>query len=861
MCGRCLAVWLCLAVFGASAAAGEFVPFVIPARQNERSAIAMESVPIRGEQDRVTVKDGHFFAAGERIRFWGVNLSFGANLPDHKDAEEIARRLAAAGINSVRCHHMDSARWPRGWWNATDGKTIEPEAFDRLDYFIDQLADNGIYVNLNLHVGREHSRYIGLPKSNRNYDKISNIFTPALVDAQEKFAKEVLGHFNKYRKMTYAEDPAIAIVEITNENSFFMWGSEETLRALPDYYAKILQGQYNSWLGKEYGSTRKVSAAWGKEARPIGESVLRNGDFAAFAAGEKAPNSWILEQHSGSQAQLARRKYKGVDSIELKPTAVRGTDWHLQFNQGLIELREGKYYTVSFRAAAEKDRSLSCNVSEAHSPWGNMGLSRRLDVTTQWQQFRFGFTARGDDDNARFTFVFGGDEAKVYLADVKFRPGGLEGLGEAESVERGTVSLYADSETTQRVIDRMRFLADTEKAYFDDMRSYIQKEMRSRSLVTGTIVFGPLGLYGQSDMDFIDAHAYWQHPRFPNRAWDAGDWLIEQKPMTDHPDEATLFRLAAARMAGKPFTVTEYNHPAPLDSQAECVPMLASFAAAQDWDGVWLYTYSHSEGQWDRQVLSSYFDIDTNPAKWGFVRAAAAIFGEGQIGPLGGKRVVALGQGSDIPGDFVRLHLRHDRDMFGVIAQETGLSRDDLLRTQIAVQVGGTGGHSQFDSGSRLDWTVDDDGKGLYFVRGTGAWILTGHAERIKAATEGLVEIETPEFVAVTVSTLDGADLYNSRKVLVTACGRCENVGMKFSADRRTVGREWGVGPVRIETVKGRFRLTVGRWKCQALGPDGVPTRDVPVLRDDDGETFEISGKYKTMWYLLRRIDKQEYLR
>ncbi len=856
MHGKCLAVSLCFVVFGASAAAGEFVPFVIPARQNERSVIAMESVPIRGEADRLVVRSGHFFRGDERVRLWGVNLSFGANLPTHDNAVHIARRLAAAGINSVRCHHMDSARFPRGWWNSRDGKTIEPEAFDRLDYFIDQLADNGIYVNLNLHVGRDHSRYIGLPRTNRNYGKISNIFTPAIIEAEKGFARQVLGHVNKYRNVTYAADPAIAIVEITNENSFFMWDSQETLRTLPVYYAEILQGQYNDWLKEEYGSTSKLGDVWGKDAEPLGENLLINGDFAKFGQGKKIPESWRLEQHSGCKARTVWGSYQGKEALEIMPIELNGTSWHLQLGQSKLSLEEGRYYTVSFKAAAASKRSIHCNVSMAREPWSNLGLSRKVELTGKWQSFRFGFVVRADNDNSKVTFVFGGDKAKVYLADVKFQRGGLEGLGKTESVEKGTVKLYADSETTARVIDRMRFLAETEKAYFDGMRNYIQKEMRSKSLVTGTIVFGPLGLYGQSDMDFIDAHAYWQHPHFPNRPWDRGDWLIEQKPMSDYLDHATLFRLAAERMAGKPFTVTEYNHPAPLDSQAECVPMIASFAAAQDWDGVWLYTYSHSEGQWDREVLSSYFDIDTNPAKWGFVRAAAAIFGEGQIGPLGGERIVALGQGSDVLTDLARLHVQDDRDMFGIIAQEAGLRREDLLTTQVAVQVGGTGRQSQFEGGSRLDWTVDDDGRGLYFAAGRGAWILTGHAERIKAVTGGLVEIETPEVVAVTVSTLDGADLYNSGKVLVTVCGRCENVGMKFSADRRTVGREWGVGPVRIETVKGRFRLTLGRWKCQALGPDGVPTGDVPVLRDDDGEIFEISGKYKTMWYLLERIDK-----
>ena len=110
--------------------------------------------------------------------------------------------------------------------------------------------------------------------------------------------------------------------------------------------------------------------------------------------------------------------------------------------------------------------------------------------------------------------------------------------------------------------------------------------------------------------------------------------------MTDYPDQATLFRIAAERLAGKPFTLSEYNHPAPLDAQAECVPMIASFAAAQDWDGIWLFDYSGSTNAWSRQTMSGFFDIDTNPAKWGFMRAGAAIFRERQAPPLATSRGV-----------------------------------------------------------------------------------------------------------------------------------------------------------------------------------------------------------------------------
>jgi len=605
-----------------SRAAAEFVPFVIPAKPDANSPIAVTSYePILTGGDRLLADGGHFYRAGKRVRLWGVNLSFGANLPSHEDATFVAARLAVAGVNTVRCHHLDTSRWPRGIWNAADGKDIAPEALDRLDFFINQLALHGICVNLNLHVGRAHSQYIGLPETNRGYDKISNIFTPELIDAQKNYARQMLSHVNPYRGVSYADDPAVAIFEITNENSFFMWSSDETLRTLPTYYADILQRQFNAWLVNRYGSNDKLHESWAEGVQQLGDDFLSNGGLQITGPADSVPNDWHLEQHEGCLASLSRRQYLSKEALFIEIGKADDTQWHLQLNQGGLSLASGQYYTVIFEAAGDPSRELGCNVGQAASPWGNLGLSRQAKLTNQWQTFSFGFVAGADENNARVSFAFSGSAASVYLANVQFRPGGRMGLAEGENLDSGSVSLFADNESPQRTTDRMLFLAETEKSYFDGMRDFIRSDLGSGALVTGTIVFGPLGLYAQSDMDFIDTHAYWQHPRFPGRPWDAGNWLVNQKPMTDYPDEATVFNLAAARLANKPFTLSEYNHPAPHDSQAECVPLMASFAAAQDWDGIWLYTYSHSSDEWNREHLNSYFDIDTNPAKWGFMRA------------------------------------------------------------------------------------------------------------------------------------------------------------------------------------------------------------------------------------------------
>jgi len=841
-----------LATFGCQAIAQDFTPFVIPARIDAEHAIWIDDYqPIAVDSERLRA-DEHFYR-DQRIRIWGVNLSFAANFPTHQDAPHVAARLAAAGVNSVRCHHMDTSRWPRGIWNAQDGKTIEPEALDRLDYFINELAQRGIWVNINLHVGRAHSQYLDLPKTNSSYDKIAGIFTPDLVEAQKRYAKDLLGHVNPYRKVRYADDPAIAFVEITNEDSFFMWNGDETLRTLPTFYEKHLRDQFNQWLKRRYRSDDALRSTWSAGTEPLGQNLLQNGNFSTDRTG--APQHWNLEQHEGCRAGISRRPSLPDNAIQIQIDKADDTEWHLQLTQGGLALKQGRYYTASFDASSSRPRTISCSIGQAHDPWGNLGLSRRVELTDRWTHFTLGFVAKADEDNARISFVLGGDDAPVNLGHVELRPGGQVTLAEGESLSESSVALFQENESERRILDRMIFLAQTEKAYFDEMRRYIKADLGCDALVTGTIVFGPLGLYAQSDMDFIDSHAYWQHPRFPGRPWDQGNWIVEQKPMTDYPEEATLFRIAAERLLGKPFTVSEYNHPAPMDAQAECVPMMASFAAAQDWDGVWFYTYSHSGDSWDRETLSSFFDIDTNPAKWGFMRAGAALFRDECIRPLQGLVYTGVA-GTERNGDKILHRLAElQQNHGGNLLAAIGTPRETILRSQHARSIDGRHGHhDKLGFLRKIKWPVKD-GKGIYAVESSGASVYIGHANRFSRVSDGKVTITEPEFVAMTITPLTGTrsvPLEKRDTILVTACGRCENTGMQFSSDRRTVGRNWGKAPVQIETVEGRLVLPEGKWTCHALAPDGTTKRRVPT----DRNILKLSAEYETMWYLLERQAK-----
>jgi len=840
-----------------SAAAGQDrVPFVIPDAPAKGVPIAMTGTPIPPDAEHVAVRDGHFSVDGKRLKIWGVNLCFGACFPERQDAETIARRLAAVGVNSVRFHHMDSQPWPRGILERNDRTKLVPEALERLDRFLDRLAGQGIRANLNLHVGRSASRALGLPDPGTKYDKIVGIFTPALIEAQKQYARDLLTHVNPHRGLRYADDPAVAFVEVTNEDSLFMWSAARDLRALPEYYAGILRERFNAWLKARYGSTEALRRAWAEGAEPLGENLLADSGFAMPKGTEKDAQRWVLEQHGGCRMKAVPLESR--QGVRLAIDKADDTSWHLQVKQVPLTVKGGRYCTLTFRARADKPRTVSYSLSQDHEPWGNLGLAGRADLTTEWKRVTIGFTVKADSKQARLSFALGGSTVSVELADIRLRPGGRTGLAEGESLEEGNVAVFAPAEVEARAMDRWRFLGETEKAYFDELRRFIKEDLGVKALVTGTIVYGALGLYGQSDMDFIDSHAYWQHPRFPGRPWDPNNWTIGQNAMTDHPEQATLWRLASERLAGKPHTVSEYNHPAPSDFQAECVPMLASFAAAQDWDGIWLFTYGNRSESMDQDRFRSYFDIHMNPAKWGFMRTGAEIFLRGGAGPLAKARCVALADpGATFLDGLIALHRKHDRDLFAAVAERAGITWKDLLGERLAVALSGQ--TQTFSPPAErppsLRWE-DAKGRSTFVVTADGARVFIGH----QGARGAGVELRRPEFAAVTVTPLDSLPLDRSRAIFIAACGRCENTGMRFSEDRRTVGRNWGEAPVRIEPVEADVELPHGayryRWKCHALKPDGTRGSEVPVdLMASLVKRVRLDPKYATMWYLLERSE------
>jgi len=219
------------------------------------------------------VDDQFQFEDKTPVKFWGTNLAYAYCAPaDHSTADATAKMFARYGINGVRLHKFTG---PLGWEGIGDPKDVtkfDDKGLDNLDYFTSALTKNGIYY------GFSHTFNMKIREGNREkilaYDEIQNGLkgqtsglinvAPDLQDLLIQTAVNLLQHTNPYTGKTYAQDPALAYVEMQNEDDVFWWNAPGNLKKCPTYQ-KAVEGRFADWLTQKYSSQDGLAKAWGTE--------------------------------------------------------------------------------------------------------------------------------------------------------------------------------------------------------------------------------------------------------------------------------------------------------------------------------------------------------------------------------------------------------------------------------------------------------------------------------------------------------------------------------------------------------------------------------------------------------------------
>ncbi len=103
--------------------------------------------------------------------------------------------------------------------------------------------------------------------------------------------------------------------------------------------------------------------------------------------------------------------------------------------------------------------------------------------------------------------------------------------------------------------------------------------------------------------------------------------------MVSDPFYSTVVQLARTAVVGKPYIVSEVNHPFPSEYGCEGIGIIASYAAFNDWDGIYIYTFEHVGPQDWEDMNPDHFAIRADPVKMTNLAAGALIFLGGMSSP------------------------------------------------------------------------------------------------------------------------------------------------------------------------------------------------------------------------------------
>jgi hypothetical protein len=221
---------------------------------------------------------GHFEfekLPGRPQRFYGVNLCFTANFPDHELADKLVTRLKRFGYNTIRLHHHDGGTVE----GSADGLTLNAENMDRLDYLVAAAIREGLYLTTDLFVSRTRAikwRHLGIDRDGNVEQQVFKALCAVYDPAYENwaaYAKNFMEHVNKYTGRRYADEPALSLVSLVNEGGLFMgWnrGTSEDPRVVASWreWMKAKRAEDPSFA-EGVDAEKPPKQYWDAKAKPV----------------------------------------------------------------------------------------------------------------------------------------------------------------------------------------------------------------------------------------------------------------------------------------------------------------------------------------------------------------------------------------------------------------------------------------------------------------------------------------------------------------------------------------------------------------------------------------------------------------
>lgn len=389
-----------------------------------------------------------------------------------------------------------------------------------------------------------------------------------------------------------------------------------------------------------------------------------------------------------------------------------------------------------------------------------------------------------------------------------------------------------------------------ESRFYARAERFLREELGVKAILTGDN-FGPTPALVQemraSQYGYCDVHLYpgswWR--------WINGNYMLPgfvkaHNPLTEI--RAPLEGAAWSRIWGVPFAVTEWDFVAPAPDRSMSGLVFGSMAATQGWSAAWRFAYEHGRNHLDdNRGAPLLYNLTRDPLALASDRATQLLFLRGDMEEA--KDALALDFGdAELDPSIGRTYVSgpHWKEWFqtdlpwtrrvGVSVRGKDVPDDAPIVPRAAI------------SGQKDSSFVVPAQKNITLDRTNGVFTVTTPRTCGIFAPGGIhtagpltVKLSAAPATTLFASSLDGAPLAKSRRILVTHLTDAKGRGAAFMDDSRLVLLRWhtppepdGSMPVLLREGEAEVVLTLNpaEWRVWALGSDGKRECEVPCAFD-----------------------------
>jgi len=454
-----------------------------------------------------------------------------------------------------------------------------------------------------------------------------------------------------------------------------------------------------------------------------------------------------------------------------------------------------------------------------------------------------------------------------------------EGLSEGQ-----TVTLLPNSDFTEeylaahpeeriRGLDQLRFCEEQEEAYWESSASVLRKTgLKVPISGTNWQAHGfptRLHLYGESKLDYLDRHGYWDHPQGDgDLKWNIGTAMFHNLPMTKALSatqdkliylglENLVTEKAWEQVLGMPMTISEWNTCLPNEYSLEGTGLMAAYGMLQGWRG--LLEFGYFSPDFRTQLGNGSFDLFGNPPQILQFPAVATMWYRQDV-----KEASVVAESLYDP---TTLHQwsedRKPVPLWAALVGKVGYRFESIPSTPVVADLS-TFWDAKFLTAhsmtGELTWNAS---AGVIHIDTSRTQAVIGFLSYSPHVLKAVNMHILNRFGAIYVTAMDGmASITDAHSILVTAVGQAHNTGMQYEQTKvmsRLGSVNWhlktqGTEPALMEAIIGKLIIRAnnpGRLKCWTLGVTGKRRERVPLRVEKGHVVLSLKARYKTVYYEL----------